>query len=103
MVDTHRGYPMYEDDQGVWRYVDNGDSVAENWTNRPCGHCGLHIPDGEPDPCLGRLPGVTNACCGHGDPKQAYVCFDNGLVVRGFRVDEFCYRDEKENKDGDWA
>ncbi len=33
---------------------------------RPCVQCGLlAAPDG-PDPCLGRLPGVSAACCGHG-------------------------------------
>lgn len=28
-----------------------------------------------PDPCIGYLPGVYNACCGHGDDKSAYVSF----------------------------
>ena len=33
---------------------------------RPCVQCGrLAAPDG-PDPCLGMLPGVRAACCGHG-------------------------------------
>lgn len=26
-----------------------------------------------PDPCLGHIPGVAHACCGHGDTKKAYV------------------------------
>jgi hypothetical protein len=30
------------------------------------------MPDG-PDACLGLLPAVRNACCGHGDPNEAYV------------------------------
>jgi len=33
---------------------------------RPCVQCGLlAAPDG-PDPCLGLLPDVRAACCGHG-------------------------------------
>lgn len=35
--------------------------------------------DGEtierPDTCIGYLPGVFNACCGHGDPDHAYLSF----------------------------
>ena len=46
-----------------------------------CGHCGAHCEFNEPDPCLGRLPGVSNACCGHGD--GGYIQFDNGVVLRG--------------------
>jgi hypothetical protein len=28
-----------------------------------------------PDPCIGYLPGVYNACCGHGNPAEAYLTF----------------------------
>lgn len=34
-------------------------------TARICGHCERPCGDG-PDPCLGHLPGVISACCGHG-------------------------------------
>jgi hypothetical protein len=37
-----------------------------------------------PDPCLGLLPGVTDACCGHGDRSRAFVAFENGVLIRGF-------------------
>ena len=30
-----------------------------------------------PDPCLGKLPGVISACCGHGQFKS-YIIFRNG-------------------------
>lgn len=33
-----------------------------------------------PDPCLGVLPGVLAACCGHGK-KQGYIYFENGVTV----------------------
>ena len=63
---------MHEAEPGVWVYSDTGQRVAEN-PERPCGHCGLpNRPDGH-DACLGELPGVMNACCGHGDQRDAYV------------------------------
>jgi hypothetical protein len=33
-----------------------------------------------PDPCLGYLPGVAHACCGHGEVGRAYVVFGEGLL-----------------------
>lgn len=81
-----RGHPTYFDgDQ--WRYEDTGEPTLGNWKTRPCGKCGEHpTPEGH-DPCLGTLPGVMNACCGHGDREEAYITFDDGTVVRGFMVD----------------
>ncbi len=42
------------------------------------------------DPCLGRLPGVRYACCGHGGKApgyaDGYVCFENGVVIRFARL-----------------
>lgn len=39
------------------------------------------------DACLGLLPGVANACCGHGTRAESYIQFTNGVTVRGFMVD----------------
>jgi hypothetical protein len=56
----HRGHPIAWDGT-AWRFAD-GSHVTE----RPCPTCGVTAePDG-PDPCLGLLPGVSAACCGHG-------------------------------------
>jgi hypothetical protein len=44
---------------------------------------------GHPDPCLGKLPGVRFACCGHGK-DYGYIVFENGTVViskTGFEVE----------------
>ncbi len=51
----------------------------------------------EPDPCLGELPGVVGACCGHGDSKKAYMSFANGVVLRPLFVekDNGIYRPQK--------
>lgn len=54
---------------------------------KTCQRCGLFAAWAEPDPCLGVLPGVKFACCGHGVPYKPgnvpYVVFENGLVIRG--------------------
>lgn len=52
----------------------------------PCPKCKLEfIWDEETksyiDPCLGRLPGVKNACCGHGK-EQAYIQFNDKKIIR---------------------
>ena len=71
MTDAHRGHSIILVND-AWVYADTNELVSEN-PNRECGHCGLsNTPEGH-DACLGTLPGVSNACCGHGDVSQAYV------------------------------
>lgn len=53
-------------------------------TDAPCGACGEVIPWDGPDPCLGWLPGVRNACCGHTEKDCAYIQLPDGECVRGF-------------------
>lgn len=65
---------------GVWCYEDGTPALHE----RPCTKCGRIADKDGPDPCLGYLPGVEFACCGHGDPRRAYIKFKNGLVIREF-------------------
>jgi hypothetical protein len=62
-----------------------------------CPKCGeKRTKDGQ-DPCIANLPGVINACCGHG-VKEGYVMFDNGIVIRGiFERDHF--KDHVFNRD----
>lgn len=72
-----------------WVYADNMQPTP-GWGGevRPCAICGQKewSGDGHVDKCLGQLPGVTNACCGHGDPNSSYVAFSNGVILRGFYV-----------------
>ena len=57
-----RGH-LAEWDGEAWRYADTGE-VADH--DRPCVRCGkLPTPEGH-DACLGYVPGVMDACCGHG-------------------------------------
>ena len=78
-----RGHPVYWD-HTAWRYLDD-DAPLPRWGGlvRPCAACG-RVFENKPDPCLGDLPGVEHACCGHGVPGKAYLRFSNGVVVRGF-------------------
>jgi hypothetical protein len=68
----------YADDLApVWRKDGDGPYPS---VERPCPKCGLTAqcePDGRygPDPCLGYLPGVIGACCGHGFIEDTYVRF----------------------------
>ena len=79
-----RGHPIYFDEAGrCWRYADNDEPTAETCATRPCGVCGeFATPEGH-DPCIGTLPGVMNACCGHGQVVEAYIQFPDGSDIRG--------------------
>ena len=66
----------------TWLYVDTGRPVADD-PNRACGHCGGRNTLEGHDHCLGTLPRVINACCGHGVDGDAYVVFENGSRMAG--------------------
>jgi hypothetical protein len=52
--------------------------------NFPCKKCGAEKPtEAGHDPCIANLPGVRNACCGHGDDSMSYVQFLNGTSIHG--------------------
>lgn len=80
----HRGNPTYFDEAiGEWRYSDNHELVKDTHRERPCGHCGEPRTAEGHDPCIGTLPGVMNACCGHGDVREAYVQLKGGHRIAG--------------------
>lgn len=89
-MDTLRGHPIELRD-GEWYYVDTGEPTATTWRDRPCGHCGLPNRDDGHDACLGELPGVVNACCGHGDPRDAYLQFKGGWTMK---PNPYTYRED---------
>ena len=93
-----RGHPATWDGEH-WRYDDTNEIAGFGYTVRPCKQCGLIFEGsnkGEPDPCLGNLSGVTNACCGHGIRSEAYICFEGGLVIRGFTIENNSQKREDE-------
>jgi hypothetical protein len=40
-----------------------------------------YVPHYDDDPCIGGLPGVAYACCGHGEKVGGYILFENGIRV----------------------
>lgn len=69
--------------EGEWLFSDTMKKVADTHEERPCGICGKErTPEGH-DGCVGTLPGVMNACCGHGNLGEAYVQFPNGRLMQG--------------------
>ncbi len=57
------------------------------------------IKDNKADECLTMLPGVENACCGHGNRNDSYIMFKNGVLVRGFDVIEYSWMSDKDFKE----
>jgi hypothetical protein len=45
---------------------------ATGWQPRYCDHCHLFWGESLHDPCLGTIPGVKAACCGHGGLMERY-------------------------------
>jgi hypothetical protein len=86
MTSYMRGHPIYFDGER-WRYVDTGEETDDT---RPCARCGrVPLPDGE-DACLGHIPGMASACCGHGVTEPYAIrrpviegCWENDRVVKG--------------------
>lgn len=85
----HFGHGTYTDPDEVYapgecdkyRYCDTGELVYEA-APRACPRC-EKLPTGKGhDPCIANLPGVRNACCGHG-VGPGYVQFTNGRTIRG--------------------
>ena len=77
----YRGHEIYALD-GEWYYCDIDELVSEDvW--RACGQCEKDTTADGHDGCLGTLPGVMNACCGHGKENEAYVMFENKETIRG--------------------
>ena len=85
-----RGHSTVRDEKKEkWFYEDTGEEAGFDGIVRPCKKCGKVSNVGDPDPCLGNLPGVDNACCGHGIPEDAYIIFKSGVVIRGFDTIEY--------------
>ena len=70
-----RGHPIIFDGD-EWIYCDTKEPTIGS--SRPCGRCEQDRTSEGHDACLGTLPDVVNACCGHGDDKTAYVILLNG-------------------------
>lgn len=77
MVTTHIcGHKLQLNTGGLWVYTDIGEpAIMVNsivTDNRPCARCGRPPTRDGHDACLGEIPGVLHACCGHG-MEEPYV------------------------------
>ena len=64
-----------------WLYKDTMTPTVGN--ERSCGHCDKSNTSEGHDGCLGTLPNIMNACCGHGSDNEAYVQHLDGSCARG--------------------
>lgn len=78
----YKGHEIETNINGNFVYSDNKQLVSDEiW--RSCGHCGLETTKEKHDGCLGELPDVMNACCGHGLTSAAYVQLPSARIVNG--------------------
>ena len=77
----YRGHKIYFADE-LWIYSDTLQPIRCN-KNRLCGKCKQDNTAEGHDTCLGNLPGLMNACCGHGKTREAYVQFLDGFSIHG--------------------
>ena len=71
-----------------WIYSDTKQKVSEN-KNRQCGNCNTNQTVEGHDGCIGTLPNVMNACCGHGVSEVAYILFEDKTELRGSEAVEY--------------
>lgn len=85
----------YIDNDNQWVY---SDTKEDSDINRPCPHCGkLQSAEGY-DGCIGYLPNVKSACCGHGIEKP-YIVTNDGEYMQFENVKEL-KEYVKNNKEG---
>lgn len=61
-----RGHKIIYSVPKSWIYADTGESIL---IERPCKKCGKMPTKEGYDACLGYIPSVKSACCGHGVEK----------------------------------
>lgn len=65
-----RGHEIINTEHG-WVYEDNGKSIE---IERPCVRCKKMTTKDGYDACLGKINGVSSACCGHGvEPSYSQI------------------------------
>lgn len=99
------GHPIYWDKKTKKWYFKNGKIAIESVKCKKCDK--MPTKEGHDD-CISNLPGVKNACCGHGE--EGYIFFTDGTVIRGVfsierlidyfpTTEEGVEKFEKENKE----
>lgn len=67
----------YNETDDKWYYADG--QIADKF--RKCPRCECLPDKNGHDACFNNLPGVQNACCGHG-VEDAYIQFNDGTEIR---------------------
>jgi hypothetical protein len=63
---------------GKWSFSDTGETFeCGHIPERPCVRCGKMALETGEDACLGHIPGVQAACCGHG-VEEGYINYEDG-------------------------
>lgn len=78
MPETYKNGNVVFSKEGKWYYRDDG-TEADYY--KPCPNCGKMPTKEGHDACIANLPGVQNACCGHGR-ERGYIQFTDGRVIR---------------------
>lgn len=79
------GHPIFWMEGEGWKLNSTGERLTDTVEKSlSCVKCGLKATTEGHDPCIANLPGVKNACCGHGvnDGQQAYVQYEDDSVIR---------------------
>ena len=64
ITSTTRGHKTIINKDGIEFYADT--MVPVKWEERPCVKCGKMPTKEGYDACIGYIPGIKSACCGHG-------------------------------------
>lgn len=75
-----RGHLVVSADGHTWQYADTREPADDS---RPCIKCGEFPTSEGHDACLGVLPGVSAACCGHG-AEEGYQMEHSHLESNGY-------------------
>ena len=96
VVYVHGHLVHYDESNMKYHYADNHEPVSDvdllGVNYRPCPRCGNKPTVEGHDACMGKLPGVEAACCGHGisdNHTHTYVKFTDGTVLREHEAEAY--------------
>lgn len=75
-----RGWPIVALEDRRWRWAASGRYLRVGSDETPCARCYRRPTSDGHDPCIGEIPGVVAACCGHG-VAPGYVLLRNGRRI----------------------
>ena len=79
----------FDEDIYEWVYADDLSLIFDEIAPRgKCLRCGRMPTEDGHDACITNLPGVINACCGHG-VDEPYVMFKDKTVLRGEEAEKW--------------